>query len=125
MARPKGTSSVMRSCEEKERLIREYYSSNLSKASFAGERGIAKTVFERWVKAYEKEGIEGLKSKTGKHSGNIFAVLNGNKKLTEVERLRLENMRKDIEIARLKKGYFVKGVGSKKEYVSIKNKITK
>jgi hypothetical protein len=34
-------------------------------------------------------------------------------------------MKKDIEIARLKKGYVVKGVGAEKEYVTIFNKNTK
>ena len=34
------------------------------------------------------------------------------------EELELEIMKKDIEIARLKKGYIVKGVGAEKEFVT-------
>ena len=34
-------------------------------------------------------------------------------------------MKKDIEIARLKKGYNVKGVGQEKEFVTILGKNTK
>ena len=44
--------------------------------------------------------------------------------MTERE-LRKELMNKDIEIARLKKGYTVKGVGAKKEYVTFFKKNTK
>ena len=44
---------------------------------------------------------------------------------TRIEELELELMKKDIEIARLKKSYAVKGVGQEKEFVSIFNKNTK
>ena len=42
-----------------------------------------------------------------------------------IEELELELMKKDIEIARLKKGYKVKGVGQEKEFVTTFNKNTK
>ena len=42
-----------------------------------------------------------------------------------IEELELEIMKKDIEIARLKKGYNVKGVGQEKEFVTIFSKNTK
>jgi transposase len=126
MGRSKGTKNVMRTPEEKERLIKEYFNSEQSKRVFAESRGILRTVFDDWVKKYEKSGMEGLKSKTGKGGkGNMFAALNTGKHLSEIDRLRLENMKKDIEIARLKKGYYVKGAGSKKEFVPIKGKNTK
>ena len=41
---------------------------------------------------------------------------------TKVDELELEIMKKDIEIARLKKGYMVKGVGVKKEFVTTLDK---
>ena len=47
------------------------------------------------------------------------------KQLTEDETLRLENFRLKIENARLKKGYIVKGVGSKKEYIPTSKMNTK
>ena len=37
----------------------------------------------------------------------------------------IENLKLKVEVARLKKGYQVKGVGSKKEYVTIKDLNTK
>ena len=50
----------------------------------------------------------------------------GNKKpKNKIEELELEIMKKDIEIARLKKGYNVKGVGQEKEFVTTFNKNTK
>ena len=41
---------------------------------------------------------------------------------TREEELERENAKLKIEIERLKKGYYVKGVGQRKEYVSINNK---
>ena len=41
------------------------------------------------------------------------------------EELEIELMKKEIEIARLKKGYEVKGVGPKKEFVTTFEKNTK
>lgn len=126
MGRPKGTKNVMRTPEEKEVLIKEYYSSNMSMKHFGESSGINGGLFVKWVYKYRKYGLEGLKSKTGKQgSGNIYAALHSGKHLSEIDRLRLENMKKDIEIARLKKGYYVKGAGSKKEFVPIKGKNTK
>ena len=46
----------------------------------------------------------------------------GSKSLSEVERLRLTVAKQEVEIARLKKGYWVEGVGAKKEYVTGKEK---
>ncbi|HEY5589650.1 MAG TPA: hypothetical protein VIK55_01410 [Paludibacter sp.] len=126
MGRPKGTKNSMRTPEEKERLIKEYSSSNLSKKNFGASKGVAGRLFEVWFLKYEKSGIEGLKSRTGRcGSGNLYSALHTGKHLSEIDRLRLENMKKDIEIARLKKGYYVKGAGSKKEFVPIKGKNTK
>ena len=40
----------------------------------------------------------------------------------KLEELEIEIMKKDIEIARLKKGYNVKGVGQEKEFITTFNK---
>ena len=47
------------------------------------------------------------------------------KSLSEVERLRLLVAKQEVEIARLKKGYWVEGVGVKKEYAAGSEKNTK
>ena len=58
--------------------------------------------------------LNGLKSKTGK-----TGIGKGNFKRSEIEQLKEDLLKKEVELMRLKKGYMVKGVGAKKEYVSI------
>ena len=126
MGHPKGTKNVMRSPEEKEQLVLEWQTTNIGMQTFAVSKGIAPRPFMRWVHAYEEQGIDGLKSKTGKcGSGNPYAALHTKKELTEVEKLRLELAKKEVECERLKKGYLVKGVGRRKEYVIINKKNSK
>ena len=126
MGHPKGTKNVMRSPEEKEQLVLEWQTTNIGMKTFAVSKGLAPRPFMRWVHAYEERGIDGLKSKTGKcGSGNPYAALHSKKELTEVERLRLELAKKEVECERLKKGYLVKGVGQRKEYVIINKKNSK
>ena len=88
-----------------------------------------KELLEKWKKAYLEFGIEGLKSQTGKAKhpgkGNHLSGLHLKKNKTREEELELENLKLKVEVARLKKGYQVKGVGSKKEYVTIKDSNTK
>ena len=104
MGRPKGTKNVLRPPEVKKQLIQKFYDSNQSKRHFAKSKGISGALFKKWVGKYEEDGLVGLKSRTGKHTtGNRFAALHKKKNLTEIERLRLENMKKDIEIACQKK----------------------
>ena len=45
-------------------------------------------------------------------------ALHRSKNLSELERLRLLVAKQEIEIARLKKGYWVEGVGANREYVT-------
>ena len=124
--RPKGTKNNMRSLNEKEQVVLRCINENIPFKKIGDELGIADTTIGKWVRAYEKDGIDGLKSKTGKcGSGNPYAALHTNKNLTEVERLRLELAKKEVECERLKKGYSVKGVGRRKEYVTINKKNSK
>ena len=123
---PAGRKNIMRSPEEKEQIVLRCINENIPFKTLGDELGIADTVISRWVRAYEKSGIDGLKSKTGKcGSGNPYAALHTKKNLTEVERLRLELAKKEVECERLKKGYSVKGVGRRKEYVIINRKNSK
>ncbi len=124
--RPKGTPNIHRSAEEKERIVLEWRKTSQSQRSFCHCRGLNHRLFSVWNQKYEKDGLEGLRSKTGESgSGNVISALYHSKKLTEVERLKLELMKKEIEIERLKKGYMVKGAGSSKEYVPISRKNSK
>ena len=126
IGRPKGTKNNMRSLSEKEQIVLRCINENIPFKKIGDELGISDTTISKWVRTYEKDGIDGLKSKTGKcGSGNPYAALHIKKNLTEVERLRLELAKKEVECERLKKGYSVKGVGRRKEYVTINKKNSK
>ena len=130
MGRPTGTKSNMRSPEEKEAIVLEYLNDNHpSYRKTANKYGISTSSFSNWIRSYRESGIDGLKSNTGrsKHpgKGNPYSGLQRKKNKTREEELELENLKLKVEVARLKKGYLVKGVGSKKEYVTIKDLNTK
>ena len=65
-------------------------------------------------KKYLSEGEDALVSR----KGNPYAALHKSKNLSEVERLRLIVAKQEVEIARLKKGYWVEGVGANRVYVT-------
>ena len=118
-----GTNVRMRTPEEKEKLILEFMSSNTSRKLFCKEKNINRRLFTIWCCKYEKDGIEGLTSQTGRKNGTNKG--RPKKAETREEKLERENLKLRIEIERLKKGYYVKGVGRRKEYVSINNKSIK
>ena len=74
-----------------------------------------------WVKRYLQEGADALEP----HNGNPYAALHRSKSLSELERLRLIVAKQELEIARLKKGYWVEGVGVNKVFVTGPGKSTK
>lgn len=116
MGRPIGTKNVMRSPEEKEKIIKEYYSSNIGRNAICKKYDISTSTLRKWREQYESCGLVGLKSNTGKSS--YGKGLHLKKPKNRIEELELELMKKEIEIARLKKGYAVKGVGAEKEFVT-------
>ena len=85
------------------------------------EYGIRKGLVCTWVKKYLEEGEDALEP----HNGNPYAALHTSKSLSEIERLRLMVAKLEVENARLKKGYWVEGVGANKEYVTGCEKTTK
>ena len=118
--------NTMRSSEEKEQIVLESFQNGCNKT--AQKYDVYRSVLKRWRSEYRRNGIDGLKSRTGKHSTKHSNGLNGlhvKKNKTREEELELENLKLKVEVARLKKGYQVKGVGSKKEYVTIKDLNTK
>ena len=117
--------NTMRSPEEKEAIVLEYLNDKHSSyRKTADKYGIAHSRFSIWIRKYRESGIDGLRSQTGKSKhpgkGNPFSGLQNKKNKTREEELELENLKLKVEVARLKKGYLVKGVGLKKEYVTIK-----
>lgn len=115
--------SNMRTPQEKELIIKDYLSGT-GIMEIEKKYNVDNVLIYRWLKKYQENGIKGLKSKTGKSSGGNKGICRKKAK-NRIEELELEIMKKDIEIARLKKGYNVKGVGQEKGYVTTFNKNTK
>ena len=117
----------MRTQEEKETIVLESFRYGCNQT--AQKYDINRSVLKEWRRKYRSDGIDGLKSKTGKTKcsgkGNPLVGMERKKNKTREEELELENLKLKVEVARLKKGYLVKGVGSKKEYVTIKDLNTK
>ena len=121
MARPKGTKNIMRTPEEKEQIVLE--ASRCGVRPISKKYGIDRRSIKKWIINYNKGRLEALKSNTGKTSGTGQG--RPIKPKNREQELELENLKLKVEVARLKKGYQVKGVGSKKEYVTIKDLNTK
>ena len=108
--------NTMLSPETKEKIIKKYLNGE-SPMKLSKKYNFTRQRFYDWFKIYQEKGIEGLKSNTGKGSnGNKGKYIR--KPKNKIEELELELMKKEIEIARLKKGYAVKGVGAEKEFVT-------
>ena len=117
----KGTPHRIISKEEKLKVIRLHLDEHKSIRELEKEYGISHSLVSAWVKKYLDEGEDALEP----HNGNPYAALHTSKSLSEVERLRLLVAKQEVEIARLKKGYWVEGAGANKEYVTGNGKTTK
>ena len=107
--------------EEKMKYIRLHLDEHVSLMQIEREYGIRNTLVSEWVRRYLQDGEEALEPR----NGNPYAALHRSKNLSEVERLRLLVAKQEVEIARLKKGYWVEGVGADREYVTGSGKTTK
>lgn len=127
MARPIAGKYVMRTTEEKERIVLEAIERGARRTAEA--HGVDRRLLQRWIAKYRAAGVDGLKSRTGKGKhgggGNPLAGLRSKKNKTREEELELEVLRLKIEVERLKKGYRVKGGGRGKEYVTTKGSNTR
>ena len=121
MGTRKGTKPRKWSKEEKLKLVLLHLNEKVSLMQIEKEYSVSNGLVSTWVKKYLNSGEEALVSR----SGNPYAALHTSKSLSEVERLRLIVAKQEIEIARLKKGYWVEGVGANKEYVTGNGKSTK
>jgi len=114
MGSKKGVPHRKWSKEEKLRIIKLHLEEHQSLNQIEKEQGVDHSLVSAWVKKYLEEGEEAL----APHKGNPYAALHTSKSLSEVERLRLMVAKLEVENARLKKGYWVKGVGANKEFVT-------
>lgn len=117
----KGTPHRRYSKDEKMKYVSLHLDEQMSLTQIEKEYGIRNSLVGAWVKKYLEDGEEALEP----HNGNPYAALHKSKSLTEVERLRLLVAKQEVEIARLKKGYWVEGAGANREYVTGSGRTTK
>lgn len=113
--RPKGVKNKKYTYQFKIKVMKDYFDKHLPETQIKEKYSISNGTFNLWKRNY----LNGILETGKKRKGNIFSALSTSKKLTNEERLELENMKLRIENERLKKGYQVKGGGTNKEYVSI------
>ena len=119
----KGQTKRVWTPEQKSEIVHKHLDDHISVRTLEREYTADRSMICRWVKEYIAEGESAFIPKG--HPGNPFAALHTSKSLNEVERLRLIVAKQEVEIARLKKGYWVEGVGANKEYVTGSEKNTK
>ncbi len=107
--------------EEKMKIIKLHLEEHIPVCEMERQYSISNSLVCAWVKKYITEGEDALEPR----NGNPYAALHTSKSLSEVERLRLIVAKQEVEIARLKKGYWVEGAGANKEYVTGSEKNTK
>ena len=58
MGRPSGTKNVMRTPEEKEKLVLEYLNSKEGYRRIAENNDVYPSIFLKWIKLYREQGID-------------------------------------------------------------------
>lgn len=116
-----GKKKRKRSKEEKMKFVKLHLEEHISIREIERQYGVEHSLVSAWVKKYVEEGEEALEPQ----NGNPYAALHTSKTLSEVERLRLIVAKQEVEIARLKKGYWVEGAGANREYVTGNGKTMK
>ena len=112
----KGQKKKKWTVDQKLEIVHKHLDEHISVRTLAKEYETDTGMICRWTKEYLSGGEAAFAPKT--RPGNKFAALHRSKNLSEVERLRLLVAKQEIEIARLKKGYWVEGVGANREYVT-------
>lgn len=107
--------------EEKLEYVKLHLEEHMSIREIERRYGVHNGLVSAWVKHYLEDGEEALEPR----KGNPYAALHTSKSLSEVDRLWLIVAKQEVEIARLKKGYWVEGADASKEYVTGSGKTTK
>ena len=116
----KGQKKRVWTPEQKSEIVHKHLDEHISVRTLEREYTADRSMICRWVKEYIAEGESAFIPKG--HPGNPFAALHTSKKLSELERLRLIVAKLEIENERLKKGYWVEGVGANKVFVTGRDK---
>ena len=119
----KGQKKRIWTPEQKSEIVHKHLDEHISVRTLEREYTADRSMICRWVKEYIAEGENAFIPKG--HPGNPFAALHASKNLSELERLRLMVAKLEIENERLKKGYWVEGVGVNKVFVTGPDKSTK
>lgn len=119
MGRHKGGTNKKHTKEEKLKIVLDCINSGLSSREASKKYDISNSQISKWTKQYLEEGENALENK--KKTGNVTAALHASKNLSDIERLKLENLRLRIENERLKKGYTEKEVKEAHAGLSKKN----
>ena len=119
----KGQTKRVWTKEKKLEIVHRHLDEHISVKKLGQEYGITQGMVSRWTKEYLAEGEVAFIPKP--RCGNRFTALHTSKNLSELDRLRLLVAKQEIEIARLKKGYWVEGAGASKEYVTGRDVNTK
>ena len=119
----KGQKKRVWTPEQKSEIVHKHLDDHISVRTLEREYTADRSMICRWVKEYIAEGESAFVPKG--HPGNPFAALHTSKNLSELERLRLMVAKLQIENERLKKGYWVEGVGANKVFVTGQGKSTK
>lgn len=123
MSRNKGEKNRKWTAEEKKDMVKRYLESGVGRHRFAAAEGIASGMLYTWVKRYQEQGEKGLENK--RKPGNPYAALHTSKSLSKLERLELTVAKQEVEIARLKNGYQVRGGAQSKVFVTLSGASTK
>lgn len=108
----------MRTPEEKEIIVKDMLEHGFGQGTASKKYNVSESCIWNWRKKYLEKGIDGLKTNIGKSKGDNKGLTCRKPKNRE-EELEIKLLKTEIELMRLKKGYVVKGVGAKKEYISI------
>ena len=112
----KGQKKRIWTPEQKLEIVHKHLDEHISLKTLGKTYQVGHSMISRWTKEYLAGGEAAFEPKP--RPGNRFAALYRSKNLSEVERLRLLVAKQEIEIARLKKGYWAEGVGADKVYVT-------
>ncbi len=99
MGRSKGTKNNMRTPKEKEKIIKEFYSGKLGRNAICRKYNISTRTLADWRIKYNKFGINGLISNSGKSKGGNKGLWLKKSKTVE-ENLKLKIMKLEIENSR-------------------------
>ena len=126
MARPIADKYVMRTTEEKERIVLEAIERGARRTAEA--HGVDRRLLQRWIAKYRAAGVDGLKSRTGKgkHGGRQPPRRAAEQKEQDQGGgARAGGPQAEDRGRAAKKGYRVKGGGRGKEYVTTKGSNTR